>query len=146
MRLEKKILDTHREEIADLYRLELGEDPVNGLIYFGIFGEDGELQAVAAVKNYMGSWYLRGHVVKPEYRGQGMQRLLIRESLDYLRDKTDIARVSVYPWNEYSKRNIEAEGFEFEKRKKLANGETVLVYKLRFGQEISDLKVDSIDQ
>jgi ribosomal protein S18 acetylase RimI-like enzyme len=115
-----------------LYCQELGEDPVSGLIYFGVIEETDAgpmLQAVASVKNYMGSWYLRGCVVKPEYRDLGLQRKLIRERLEYLAARTDMARVSIFPHNEHSICNIEAEGFRFERKKKLGDGSTVLVYK-----------------
>ncbi len=141
MRLEGEKLDQYREEITGLCIEELDEDPVRGLIYFGIFEEEEsglELKAVGAVKNYMGSWYLRNQVVKSEYRGRGLQRQLIKEGLEFLADKTDVVRVSVYPENVYSKRNIEAEGFEFEKKKKLKDGKMVLVYKIRLNGNVQN--------
>lgn len=77
MLLERQEVAKREDEIIQLYNQELGEDPVSGLIYFGVF-EDSDsgpvLQAVASVKNYMGSWYLRGCVVKPEFRGRGLQQ------------------------------------------------------------------------
>lgn len=131
MKLDKEQVSRYKTEIAGLYKEHLSEEPANALIYFAILGENDELQAIAAVRNYMGHWYLRGHVVKPEFRGRGMQRQLIQESLEFLRTKTHEARVSVFPWNTHSIRNIEATGFEFEKLKKLDNGELVKVYKIK---------------
>lgn len=134
MLLEKQEVAKRRSEITQLYSQELGEDPVSGLIYFGVF-EDSDsgsmLQAVASIKNYMGSWYLRGCVVKPEFRGKGLQLRLIEERLEYLTVRgVKAARVSVYPDNAFSIRNIEAFGFKFEKRKKLGKRSIVLVYKI----------------
>lgn len=128
MRLDKEQLANYQPEIDQLYKTWLKESPTSGLIYFGDF--DGtNLKAVGAVRCYMGHWYLRAFVVKPEYRGQGLQRQLMNECLDYLSDKTDVARVSVFPKNIYSIRNIESVGFEFEKKKKLEDGHVVIVYK-----------------
>jgi ribosomal protein S18 acetylase RimI-like enzyme len=131
MLLENEAKLKYLPEIKKLYTHELGEPPVAGLIYFGTFLENSEqtLKAVASLKNYMGSWYLRGCVVKPEYRGQGLQQILIEERLAYLTNRTNIARVSVFPENTYSIKNIEAGGFTFERKKKLEGGHRVLVYK-----------------
>lgn len=128
MRLEKEQITKYGPEISKLYRTWLNESPTNGLTYFGVFDKE-NLKGVGAVRCYMGNWYLRAFVVKPEYRGEGIQRLLMKECLDYLSNKTDCARVSVFPDNFYSIRNIEAVGFEFERKKKLEDGNTVLVYK-----------------
>jgi hypothetical protein len=52
--------------------------------------------------------------------------------LEYLAERTNVVRVSVYPSDKdssYSTRNIEKEGFEFEKAKKLKTGKIVRVYK-----------------
>lgn len=130
MKLENENRPKYFPEIRDLYRKELGGDSASGLIYFGIFKEDGSLMAISSIKNYMGSWYLRGCVVKPEYRGQGLQKQLIKERLEYLKGKTDTVRVSVYPENMYSIANIESTGFIFERKKKLDSGKLVLVYKI----------------
>jgi ribosomal protein S18 acetylase RimI-like enzyme len=127
MLITKEALGQYRPEIEKLYRQELAESPPTGLIYFGIFSGE-TLQAVAAVKNYMGTWYLRGCVVKPEFRGQGFQKALIEERMAYLSDKTDAVRVSVYPHNTHSIANIEATGFRFVKKKKLQDGHEVLIY------------------
>ncbi len=128
MLLKEQDLAKYRKEISDLYRKELTESPTTGLTYFGIFSGE-TLQAVASVKNYMGAWYLRGCVVKPEFRGQGLQRTLIEERLAYLSEKTDAVRVSVYPNNIHSIANIEATGFQFVRKKILQDGHEVLVYK-----------------
>lgn len=133
MLLENEVKTGFFPEIRNLYSRELGEEPTSGLIYFGAFSENsGTLMAVASLKNYMGSWYLRGCVVKPDYRGQGLQRFLIQERLEYLKDKTHIARVSVFPENSHSITNIEAAGFLFERKKKLDDGKKVLVYKIEW--------------
>jgi ribosomal protein S18 acetylase RimI-like enzyme len=128
MLLAKPTLEKYIDEIVQLYRKELGEE-VKSATHFGII-EGTALQAVGSVKCYSGHWYLRGCVVKPEFRGRGFQRRLIQERLEYLAAKTDIVRVGVYPGNEHSLRNIEAECFEFEKNKKLKNGKIVQIYKI----------------
>lgn len=133
MLLERQDVVTRKDEIARLYNQELGEDLVSGLIYFGILENSDSgpmLHAVASIKNYMGSWYLRGCVVKHEFRGKGLQQRLIKERLEYLAKRTKVARVSVRPSNAFSIKNIEATGFKFEKRKKLRGGSVVLVYKI----------------
>lgn len=129
MKLEGKILQRHRGEISQLYEQYLPESPTSGLIYFGSLDKE-TLRAVGGVRCYMGSWYLRRCIVKPEFRGMGLQRKLIKERLAYLSKRTDTARVSVFPDNTRSIANIEATGFNFERRKKFPNGRTVLVYRI----------------
>ena len=120
-------------EILALCKQELGEDvPLNQLTYFAILSGE-TLQAVAAVKWYMTTWYMRADVVKSEFRGNGFQRELIRERLSWLANRNDIAKVervkvSIYPDNFRSIRNYELEDFKFEKRKKLQNGVIANVY------------------
>lgn len=133
MLLKETDVAKYGQEITSLYEQELGEIP-KGLKFFGIFSGD-TLQAVASLKNYMGSWYLRGCVVKPDFRGHGLQRALIEERLEYLSDKTTNARVSVFPGNIHSIANIEATGFQFERKKKLESGHEVLVYKFEFNSK-----------
>jgi len=124
MLLNKK---SHINEVLDLYKNILGED-ITSSTHFGILEND-ILKAAGSVKCYSGHWYLRCCVVKPEYRGTGLQKKLIKERLEYLAKKTDVVRVSVYPGNNYSLKNIEDVGFQFEKDKKLKNGKIVQVYK-----------------
>lgn len=127
--LSKEQVKKYGSEIEDLCKSELGEEaPLNGLTYFGIFSGD-ELQAVAGVKCYMGYWYLRACVVKREYRGRGFQQQLIQERLDYLSRRTKEVRVSVFPGNEHSIRNVEAMGFQFDKQKRLKDGKVIHVFK-----------------
>jgi len=130
MLLEKEQLPTYQETISEIYQREFGED-TQGLIFFGLFSED-EIIAVASVRNYMGHWYLRGCYVDPEFRGNGLQRQLIQERINYLKSRTNEVRVSVFPDNMHSIRNIEAEGFEFERIKKLESDKSVLIYKKTF--------------
>lgn len=130
MHLEGETLQKYRREISTLYEKYLHESPTSGLIYFGSVSEEQVLKAVGGVRCYMGSWYLRGCVVKPEFRGMGLQQELIYERLAYLSQRTDTARVSVFPENKYSRRNIEATGFRFERKKKFPHGREVLVYKI----------------
>ena len=66
MLLEKEGKLRYGQEIQALYRAELTETPTSGLVFFGVFSK-GSLQAIAAVRCYMGSWYLRGCVVKPDF-------------------------------------------------------------------------------
>jgi ribosomal protein S18 acetylase RimI-like enzyme len=119
--------DQYKEEIADLYKEHLHET-VTGGTFFGHV-EDDVLQAVASVRCLHGHWYLRACVVKPEFRGKGLQRELIRERLDYLAQKTDRASVSVEPHNHFSIDNIVAEGFSFATTRKLPDGRMVSVYR-----------------
>jgi RimJ/RimL family protein N-acetyltransferase len=130
MLLEKEQIPTYKETISEIYQREFGED-TRGLIFFGLFSED-EIIAVASVRNYMGHWYLRGCYVEPEFRGNGLQRELIQERINYLKSRTNEVRVSVFPDNIHSIHNIEAEGFEFERIKKLETEESVLIYKKTF--------------
>lgn len=127
MLLKGQDLEHHIENIESLYYEFLSEVP-KGVTYFGII-ENSELIAVASLKCYSGHWYLRGCVVKPEYRGRGLQRELIRERLEFLSAKAKAVRVSVFPGNVHSIRNIEAEGFVYERDKKLSDGKIVQVYK-----------------
>ena len=57
-------------------------------------------------------------VVDPDYRGHGLQRRLTRECLSYARKLLPGCNVltTVSPYNEYSLRNVQAEGFEIQKR------------------------------
>ena len=57
-------------------------------------------------------------VVDPDYRGHGLQRRLTRECLSYARELLPGCNVltTVSPYNEYSLRNVQAEGFEIQKR------------------------------
>jgi ribosomal protein S18 acetylase RimI-like enzyme len=126
MLLKGPDLEQYIDEIKYLYLEHLSEMP-KGVTYFGVV-EDSTLLAVASAKCYSGYWYLRGCVVKPEYQGRGLQRELIRERLEYLSERTDTARVSVFPSNTRSIMNIEAEGFTFEKQKRLSDGRMVRVY------------------
>jgi len=117
----------HINEALDLYKRILGQK-IDTCKHFGIL-EDGVLKAAASVKCYYGHWYLRCCVVKPEFRGKGLQRRLIEERLDYLAERTDLVRVSVCPDNVHSIRNIEEEGFQFEKTRRFDTGKIVRVYR-----------------
>ena len=126
--LLKDNLPQYKEEIEALYQ-NYFDKSFNRETIFGIV-EDDVLQAVASLKCYHGYWYLMGCVVKPEFRGRGLQRELIRERLDYLSDKTNLVRVGVDPTNKHSLNNILAENFMFERNKKTPNGDTIQVYML----------------
>jgi RimJ/RimL family protein N-acetyltransferase len=113
MLLEKEALAKHRPEIDSLYKEYLGEES-KGHTLFGLFGEDGELMAVASVKNIGANYRLRGCVVKPEHQGKGYQQVLIKERVEYLQSKgITKVRVCVFPDNKYSIANIEDAGFQF---------------------------------
>lgn len=132
MLLDEREKTQYRAEIHDWCVQELGEEPSTGLIWFGIFEKSQSgpvLAAFAAVKNYMGNWYLRECVVLPDFRGKGYQRKLIKERLEYIAERAKVARVSVYPDNQRSIRNIEEVGFVFERFKKLKDGEVVKIYR-----------------
>ncbi len=117
-------------EILELYEKYLKENPT-GHTFFGII-QDKILQAVASVRCYHTHWYFRGCVVKPEFRGKGLQRILIRERIGYLSERTNIIKVSIYPENTYSIDNVLAEGFQFEKTRKLETNEKMVnVYALK---------------
>ena len=94
---------------------------------FGLFNGE-ELQAVASLKCYYGNWYMRNDVVRPEHRGQGLQRELIRERLEFLAGRTEVVKASIEPWNSHSINNYLALGFGKWKRKKLKDGRIVDVY------------------
>lgn len=120
-------LPEYLDEIKHLLGEHLGEEVEEGSTVFAAL-EGQVLMAAALVKEYQGHWYLRSCVVKPEFRGRGLQRRLLRERLDYLAERTKAVRVSVFPDNVHSIRNIVAEGFEFERKKQVWNG-TVDVYR-----------------
>lgn len=57
-------------------------------------------------------------VVDPDYRGHGLQRMLIQTCVSYAREILPSCNVmtTVSPYNEYSLRNVQAEGFTVRKR------------------------------
>jgi ribosomal protein S18 acetylase RimI-like enzyme len=138
MLLSKEQTNSHLQEIGELYRTHIDEELVSGLIHFGIFEQTlaGEvIKAIASIKNYDGRWFLWGCVVKLEYRGQGLQKQLVNERLEYLRTVTDTARVYVEPWNDHSIKNLESLGFEYEGQTIHEDGYTTLfIYKLGWNQ------------
>ncbi len=101
MQLTAEIKSKYAQEILELYKQYLNENPKNH-VFFGII-ENEVLQAVASIRVYHGHWYFRGCVVKPEFRGRGLQRELIRERIQYLqeRDKKEV-RISISPKNTHS--------------------------------------------
>jgi ribosomal protein S18 acetylase RimI-like enzyme len=127
MLLKGSKLEDHLKEIEELYQEYLEEVPKKAT-HFGII-EDSKLLATGSIKCYFGDWYLRGCIVKPEYRGKGLQSRLIRERLEYIASKANIVRVGVFPNNQFSIDNIKKEGFVFEKKKKLSNGKVADIYK-----------------
>ncbi|MFH1589409.1 MAG: GNAT family N-acetyltransferase [archaeon] len=131
--LIKENLPQYKDEIVELYKTFLSEEFTGGTI-FGII-EDGVLQAVSSVRCYSGHWYLRGCVVKPEFRGQGLQRKLTQERINYIADKTDVVNACVYPGNNYSVDNLLAENFVFAGNKKLPNGDIVNHFKLELQKD-----------
>jgi len=117
----------YKDEILGLYRKYLGESP-QGNTFFGVI-DGNTLQAAGSLRCYHGHWYLRGCVVKPEFRGRGLQRQLIRERLEYLAGRdAETAKVSIYPWNKHSIDNVLKEGFSFEKTRTLNNGKVLNAY------------------
>ncbi|MCI8559563.1 MAG: GNAT family N-acetyltransferase [Dorea sp.] len=63
-------------------------------------------------------------VVDPRYRGLGLQRELIRRCVEYASEKEPgcIVLTTVSPDNNYSLRNVQAEGFEVLMRKEKYGG------------------------
>lgn len=120
MRLDKQLLCKYRKEIHDLYAQYLDKQPV-GVIYFGEFDQP-ILKGFGLLKCYSGNWYMRGCVVKPQYRGQGLQRKLIQQRVSYLQGKAPRLRVGIFPDNKYSIENVLAEGFTFVKQKPVETG------------------------
>ena len=57
-------------------------------------------------------------VVDPDYRGHGLQRMLIQTCVSYAREILPSCNVmtTVSPYNEYSLRNVQAEGLYGRKR------------------------------
>jgi len=139
MLLSKEQINRHTPEMADLYRTHLEEELVPGLIHFGVFDQTlaGEvIKAIAAIKNYGGQWFLWGCVVKPDYRGQELQKQLVNERLEYLKSRTDNARVYIEPWNSASIANLQAAGFEYQGQTIHEDGETIMsVYRLEWKRD-----------
>ena len=131
MLLQGEQLKRYRDEIAVLHRQAFGEE-IKSASFFGVFDGD-QLAAAAALKNYMGHWYMRGCVVKPEYRGRGFQRQLLKERLAHLAGKAKIVRVTVLPDNIYSINNLVAEGFAYDNKTKIINKKLHHVYKRDLG-------------
>lgn len=130
MLLTGQLLSQYRDEIFELYKNYLKQDP-KGQTFFAIIKND-VLQAVASYRAYQGGhFYLRGCVVKEEFWGKGFQRKLIRERVTHLSEKTNIIRVSIYPWNTHSIDNVLKEGFRFEKEKELPDGKIANTYCLK---------------
>jgi len=129
MLLDTAQVKLYRPEIERINKELFGLGP-SGANHFGII-EGSVLQAFAQLKCICGHWGLRSCYVKPEFRGRGLQRQLIRERLEYAAAHTDVVRVTCRPDNPYSKHNIESEGFVFERMKRLPNGLELLVYKRR---------------
>ncbi len=130
--LLRKELPHYRAEIARLYELYLDESLPSGGTFFAHI-QNGVLQGVASVRCYPGGhWLFRGCVVKPEFRGRGLQRQLMREGIEYLTSKgVDVVRGCIYSWNTHSIDNTLAMGFRYEKDRKLPNGKMIGVYALR---------------
>lgn len=131
MKLSLEQEQKFRSEIDHLYLTQIEEETIPGLIHFGIFEESlaGEVvKAIASVALIDGDWYLWGCVVKPEYRGQGLQGKLIEERLNYLRPLTDQVRVLAEPWNIRSIENLKKAGFSYEKDTVHADGTLLNVF------------------
>lgn len=105
---------------------------LKGANIFGIF-EDLELKAFGGLRCYQGGHYmLRGCIVKPEFRGQGLQIKLIKERLEFASDKTNKVRAKIFPDNLHSIDNVLASGFNYEKKEKFEDGSIVNVYRFDF--------------
>lgn len=79
---------------------------------------DGPIVAASGeLRCYHGHWTLRAGYVVPRYRGQGLQRRLIRARVDHVIAKGGKRVLAwVNPTNSYSLNNLVAEGFRFIKR------------------------------
>lgn len=130
MRLDPKKHAPYIQSAQEMER-EFLADHLKSVTRFGVLEED-ELAAVGSVKCYMGHWYLRTCVVRADSRGKGYQRQLIRERLHFLDGKTDLVRVSIAVSNNFSIRNVLAEGFEFEKYKYFDDLGKVGVYRFMY--------------
>lgn len=129
MILQKSELNKYIKEIHKLQKKYLPDVAINTSVTYFVILDGKELAAVAAVKCYMGHWHLRSCIVKPKYRGRGLQKKLIKERLQYLSDRTSVAKVSALPHNVYSINNLKSLGFKFEKEKVAPNGD--LLYQFR---------------
>ena len=124
--------DSHpfASEIEELYSLYLPQKLNKGTLLFGIVQDD-VLKGVAGIKNLYGKWFFRGCVVKPEFRGEGLQKRLIQERLDYLSDKTNEVKAVVCLPNTSSIDNLLASDFVFEKNR-VMNGDLAESYVYKF--------------
>ncbi|MCD8485136.1 GNAT family N-acetyltransferase [Candidatus Woesebacteria bacterium] len=126
MILHPELLVQYHREIEEMYFREFKQTPDNTFVYFGIFAQ-AILQAAATLKWHKGHWFLQGCVVKPEYRGQGLQRRLIEERVEYIQGRASNVLVVVHPHNYASRTNIERSGFTFLDKTQV-DGDEVHVY------------------
>ena len=127
----KEFSEEIQKEILGLYKKYLKEKP-KGHTFFVIIKND-VLQGVSSLKGRCGYYYLRGCVVKPEFRGNGLQKKLIKKRINYLRLKNiNEVRVTIYAWNIHSITNVLSKGFKFEKIRLLPNGKTGNTYLKKF--------------
>lgn len=117
MLLTKEQKEFYKPEIERL--LKQGYDSNFKLIpqykVFVIF-ENNKIIALGILNNPYGYWYFRNCVVDRKYRGNGLQRVLIQERLDYISERGG-GRVSVGidPTNTKSLNNMLSMGFKFVK-------------------------------
>lgn len=130
MLLPKDVVAFHRETIDALCAEHLEYAFGNGSV-FGVVEND-LLIAFGSARCLHGHWYCRSDVVRPEFRGRGLQRQLIRERLAHLEDRASVLRVAIYPHNEHSIRNYLAEGFTYEKHRILPDGKPANIYRFDF--------------
>jgi GNAT superfamily N-acetyltransferase len=94
---------------------------VAGSTIFALFVDvDGEWRVAGwgCVKCQRGNWYLGLTYVKESYRGNGFQRELIKERIQWCRSYgVKTLRCGVKPDNTISRKNVLAMGFEFEKKR-----------------------------
>lgn len=74
-----------------------------------------EIMAFAVLGKRGPYWYFRNCVVKKEYRGRGLQRALIQERIEYIRENGGgSVSVGIDPRNTKSLNNILSFGFKFK--------------------------------
>ena len=131
--LNKKQIELHLGELKEIAKI--GGYPCTNFsdisVLFGVFCSvdvryydnyyyDGKIMAIGGLACYHGYWCLRLCVVRPEHRGQNLQKRLIKARVEYLKDNKPNAKwvnVWVKPTNCYSLNNLVDEGFKFMNEK-----------------------------
>lgn len=126
---KQSVLPVLKSMVDDYY---YGEVDFKAIPYLFVAYHDKEIVAFSGLACYHGKWCLRLTIVKPEHRGNGLQRKLIKARVKYLKGRlVDHVNVWVYQNNIHSLNNVLGAGFKPVKTKpREFNGVNHFKYKL----------------